>query len=101
VITCESQPVLDVDVGLRVGDVVDGEDAPGALVVDLAERLEAFLAGSVPEGDLDVLAPDAHRLRKELDAYRGAEVLVELALDVLRSDVGLACARVADQNYLV
>ena len=49
------EPSGDVVEGFLLGDVVDQDDAVGALVVGGGDGLEAFLAGGVPDVQLELL----------------------------------------------
>jgi hypothetical protein len=92
---------LNVDVGLRISDIVHCQHSSGPFVVDLAERPVSFLPCSVPESDLDFHPTHCQRLGVKLHSNCGLGVVVELAPDVLRGDVGLAGARIADEDYLI
>jgi hypothetical protein len=67
------QPVLDVFEGLSIGDVVDQDDAVGSLVVGGGDGLEPFLAGSVPDLQLDGASSRLEGPDLEVDADRGQE----------------------------
>lgn len=64
------EPVLNVAEGALLGAVVDENDAHGALVVRLRDRAEAFLAGRVPNLQLDSLVLHVNRLDLEIDPCR-------------------------------
>ena len=72
-----AHPGLNVAEALTVGDVVDHNDAVGALVVAGGDGLEAFLASSVPNLQLDRLAIHFNRTNLEVHSDGGHKVIRE------------------------
>ncbi len=63
IFTCKSHPRLNIKVWLGIGDIVDNNNPWGPFVVNFAERFITLLAGSVPNGDFDVLISDLDDFR--------------------------------------
>ena len=70
-----SEPVLDVLEGLAISDVVNKDDAMRSLVVGGSDGLEALLAGSVPDLQLDSAATglESPDLEVDSDCWEEAE----------------------------
>lgn len=99
-VTGKPHPRLDIEIGLRIGDIIDNEHSRRALVVDLAQRLILLLPGRIPKCDLDILVVRLDNLGQELDTYCSLLSLVELIADVAGGDIGLTRATAADDNNL-
>lgn len=94
------EPALNVLKGGVLGDVVDEESPDGAPVVSRGDGPIALLAGSVPDLGLDGLPLGLDRFGRELDADGRLGLQVELVAGKAGEEVGLADARVADQDNL-
>ena len=66
------QPGLDIGEGLHVRAVIDQYDAHGSFVVGLCDRPKSFLAGCVPDLELDSFVVDVNFL--DLKVYPYLEV---------------------------
>ena len=82
------------------GDIVDKQDAHGATVVGCRDGAEPFLAGRVPNLQLDSLSVQLDRPDLEVDANRGNKGGCEGVFAEAQQAAGLAYARVADQQQL-
>eukprot|EP00356_Strombidium_inclinatum_P009785 CAMPEP_0170481290 /NCGR_PEP_ID=MMETSP0208-20121228/1788_1 /TAXON_ID=197538 /ORGANISM="Strombidium inclinatum, Strain S3" /LENGTH=198 /DNA_ID=CAMNT_0010753963 /DNA_START=52 /DNA_END=649 /DNA_ORIENTATION=- len=92
-------PLLHIIKGLAVGHVVHDDDAVGSTVVACCERAEAFLAGCVPNLELNILSVHLDVLDFEVHAYGVEEVLVERIFGVPDEEATLADSTVADQQH--
>ncbi len=93
-------PALDLDEGVRIGDIEDEERRVCVPVVDGSQRVEALLPGGVPDGQADTAVADAHSLVQEggLDGRRlafGVGVLAET-----QDERCLAYAPLAEEHHL-
>ncbi len=95
-----AQPLADAIKRLAVGDVVDEHDAHGASVVRRRDRVEALLAGRVPDLKFDLLAVQIYGLHFEVDADGRDERGVERVVREAAQNACLAYARVADEQDL-
>ena len=87
-----AHPGVDGVEGIAVSDVIDDNDAVGALVVAGSNSLEALLAGRVPNLELADLVVNVDGTDLEVDADRGHEVLLELVVGESEEQAGLADA---------
>ena len=94
------EPPLDVLESLRLGDVVDQQRADRAAVVGRRDRAVPLLARRVPDLGFHGLAVDGDRAGRELDADSRLGLEAELVAGEAGEEVGLADARVADQDDL-
>jgi hypothetical protein len=72
-----AHPGLDSGEALSVGDVVGDYDTVGTLVVARCDRLEALLASSVPDLQLDSLCVDVNGANLEIYSNGWHEVVCE------------------------
>ena len=70
-------PVLDCGEGVTIRDVVSHDDTVCALVVGGSDGLESFLAGGVPNLELDGLSIDFVVSDLEIDTNGWHEVVCE------------------------
>ena len=61
-------PIFDIFEGFFVGDVVDQHDSHRAPVVGRCDRSESFLAGRVPDLQLDLLTVQFYRSNFEINS---------------------------------
>ena len=71
------QPLLQVVKGIHACDVVYQNNTVGAPVIRARERSEAFLAGRVPDGELDPFPAHVQVLDLEIDTDGRLDVFVE------------------------
>ena len=64
-----SQPGLDICEGLHVRAVIDQYDAHRSFVIGLCDRPKSFLAGCVPDLELDSFVVDVNFLDLEVYPY--------------------------------
>ena len=85
------------------GPVINGvgeDDARGSLLVGLGDGPVAFLAGSVPDLQLEPLVVDGEGLCLEVNADGGDVVFFEGLVDEVEDEVGLADAAIPDYDQL-
>ena len=92
------QPPCNILVGLVLANVVDEQGADSAAVVGGGDRSVALLAGGIPDLRLDGFGIDLDGAGGELDADSRLGVEVELVASETTEQVGLADARVTDQD---
>ncbi len=93
-------PVLDGGEALAVGDVIGHDDAVCALVIAAGDRLEALLAGGVPNLQLDGLAVNLDGADLEVDSDGGHEVVSEDIVCESEQQGGFTDAGVTDEEHL-
>lgn len=77
---------------MRLGGIVDYQNATRPFVINFTKRFVTLLPGSIPQGDFDILVAHLYNFGEKLDADGGLLTLVELVADVASGYVGLACA---------
>ena len=85
---------------VTISDVVGHDDPVSAFVVARSDRLEAFLAGSVPQLQLDTLRANCNHFNLEIDADCGQMLLRELIVRESSQQAGLTHAAVTNQDEL-
>jgi hypothetical protein len=65
-----TDPILDVGEAFLRGAVVSKDDAHRAFVVGLCDGAEAFLAGGVPNLELNVLSVNLYRFDLKINSYK-------------------------------
>ena len=81
---------LNLEIALRVIDIIDYEHPIGSLEIEFIQGLESLFSGCVPDVDFDFLVVNVQYLGQKLDSNGGLGDLAELVEDVSSSDVGLA-----------
>ena len=94
------EPLHEGDECLVARDVVGEEDAVRAAVENAGDGLEAFLAGGVPDLDLDYLPVDSEVVAAELDANGDLVLRLELVVHDPLQEARLAHSRVPNDNQL-
>jgi len=94
------QPAIDaLETAGRCG-VVDEQDAMGTAIVGRQHRLEALLAGGVPDLELHHLAGHLHGAHLEVHAHRAQILSGKLAVREAHQQTGLAHAAVPQDEDL-
>ena len=65
-----TDPILDILEAFLLCAIVSQNDAHGPFVVGLRDGAEPFLAGCVPDLQLNVLAINLHSLDLEINSYK-------------------------------
>ena len=92
------QPSCDVVIGLVFADIVDQQCANSSAVVSRGDGTVSFLTCGIPDLRFDCLGVDLDRTSRELDTDRRLGVKVEFVAGESTQQIGLADARVTDQD---
>ena len=93
-----NHPIFNVDERLSVSDVKDEQKSLGAFVVSSSDGFELFLAGSVPDLELDDTASSFEGSYFEVNANGGKESLIEDVISEPEEERGFADGGVADEE---
>ena len=94
------EPVGDVLEGVLLGDVEHEQDAHGVPVVRCSDGPEPFLASSVEQLQLDLLAVKVNRSQLEVDADCGRAAQVKSVVREAQEQATLAHSAISDQHQL-
>ena len=104
VLTCVflhfGHPSLNIGEALSVSNVVNYNDAVGALVIAGGDGLEAFLAGSVPNLELNLFRVNIDSLDLEVHTNCGHEVVCEHVFRKTNQKGRFTDTRVTNQQNL-
>ena len=94
------EPAFEVQERLFVIYIEDNYDAVGPLIVSIGNSAVSFLAGSVPNLELDINLIDLQGSEAEIDSNSTDVVFLEAVVCESHQEAGLSNVSVADQDEL-